>query len=190
MPRSSTTSTRMCPPMRSWLLLLGAVICSVSGAAKTPPSRDRTLAAIEAGVAPRARPQVSSQYIATDIGPPRPQTSTTAAAQGACGEALSLLRFGSATSVSRIVSWRGQRVGQSFMSAEAAERRAMLLQHLDSVYLFAVPRGALSPQGRPARARRRVQRRGGEQRGRAARWRLAARQAERPSDRRLASLRP
>ena len=74
-----------------------------------------------------SRAPAGEQYIATDIDPPRPQTSTTAAAQGACGEALSLLRFGSATSVSRIVSWRGQRVGQSFMSAEAAERRAMLL---------------------------------------------------------------
>jgi len=44
--------------MRSWLLLLGAVICSVSGAAKTPPSRDRTLAAIEAGETMNERPDV------------------------------------------------------------------------------------------------------------------------------------
>jgi len=92
-----------------------------------------------------SRAPAGEQYIATDIDPPRPQTSTTAAAQGACGEALSLLRFGSATSVSRIVSWRGQNVGQNFMSAEAAERRAMLLQHLGE-RLFAAPRGALSPQ--------------------------------------------
>ena len=44
--------------MRSWLLLLGTVICSVSDAAKTPPSRDRTLAAIEAGETMNERPDV------------------------------------------------------------------------------------------------------------------------------------
>ena len=58
MPRSSTTSIQVCPPMRSWLLLLGTVICSVSDAAKTPPSRDRTLAAIEAGETMNERPDV------------------------------------------------------------------------------------------------------------------------------------
>jgi hypothetical protein len=44
--------------MRSWLLLLGAVMCSVSGAAKTQSSRDRTLAAIEAGETMNERPDV------------------------------------------------------------------------------------------------------------------------------------
>ena len=44
--------------MRSWLLLLGTVICSVSDAAKTPPNRDRTLAAIEAGETMNERPDV------------------------------------------------------------------------------------------------------------------------------------
>ena len=58
MPRSSTMSIQVCPPMRSWLLLLGTVICSVSDAAKTPPSRDRTLAAIEAGETMNERPDV------------------------------------------------------------------------------------------------------------------------------------
>ena len=44
--------------MRSWLLLLGVVICSVSGVAKTPSSRDRTLAGIEAGETMNERPDV------------------------------------------------------------------------------------------------------------------------------------
>jgi hypothetical protein len=44
--------------MRSWLLLLGAAICSVSGAATKQSSRDLTLAAIEAGVTRNERPDV------------------------------------------------------------------------------------------------------------------------------------
>ena len=50
-------------------------------------------------------------------------------------EALSLLRFGFAGSVPPIVSRRAERVGQNgFMSAEAAERRAILLQQPGSLY--------------------------------------------------------